>query len=57
MKVLVGSENPVKAAAVKEAFAQYLDEVEILAQAVHSQVSHQPVNGERLRAPGIAYLN
>ena len=45
MKILVGSENPVKVAAVKVAFAQYFD-VEVLAHSVDSQVAHQPVNDE-----------
>jgi len=62
MKILVGSENPVKAAAVKEAFAQYFDEMEVLAHAVHSQVPHQPVNGEtfegaRNRALELSQIN
>jgi inosine/xanthosine triphosphatase len=62
MKILVGSENPIKAAAVKAAFAQYFDDVEILAQAVNSQVSHQPVNdetfeGARNRALELSRIN
>ena len=62
MKILVGSDNPVKAAAVQEAMAQYFDEVEILAHAVNSQVSHQPVNdetfeGARNRALELSRIN
>ena len=62
MKVLVGSDNPVKVAAVKEAFAQYFDQVESLARTVNSQVSRQPVNdetfeGARNRALELSRIN
>jgi len=45
MRVLVGSENPTKVEAVKEAFARYFDqEIAIVARSVESRVSHQPIN-------------
>lgn len=46
MKVLVGSENPVKIEAVKEAFEKYFGEVEVVGMAVESHVPPQPVNDE-----------
>lgn len=48
MKVLVGSENPVKIAATKEAFSKYFDDVNVLGIKVGSNVSEQPVNEETL---------
>ena len=47
MKVLVGSHNPVKIAAVQKAFARYFGEpIDVIARAVDSSVSRQPVNDE-----------
>ncbi len=46
MKVLVGSENPVKLAAAKEAFALFYDDVEVSGMAVDSNVPAQPVGDE-----------
>ncbi|MFC2134145.1 inosine/xanthosine triphosphatase [Bacteroidota bacterium] len=46
MKVLVGSENPVKLEAVKEAFTKYFGDVEIIGIGVESHVPAQPVNDE-----------
>lgn len=46
MKVLVGSENPVKIEAVKEAFEKYFDDVEVIGMPVESRVPPQPVNDE-----------
>ncbi|MCX7874904.1 MAG: inosine/xanthosine triphosphatase [Melioribacteraceae bacterium] len=46
MKVLVGSKNPVKTEAVKEAFSIYFDKIEIIGVDVESQVSHQPIGDE-----------
>jgi inosine/xanthosine triphosphatase len=46
MKILVGSINPVKIAAVKESFAKYFDSIEVTGIAVDSGVSVQPVNNE-----------
>jgi len=62
VKILVGSENAVKSAAVKMAFSRYFDEVEIQAHAVNSQVSHQPINdetfeGARNRALELSRIN
>lgn len=44
MKVLVGSLNPVKIAAVREAFKQYFSDVEVQGKKVLSGVSDQPQN-------------
>lgn len=46
MKVLVGSENPVKIAAAQEAFSQYFDGVKVIGIKVASSVSGQPINDE-----------
>ena len=46
MKVLVGSENPVKIEAVKEAFSKYFNNLEVTGINVDSKVSKQPVNEE-----------
>lgn len=46
MKVLVGSRNPVKIEAVKEAFSKYFDDVEVIGIKVGSRVSNQPIGDE-----------
>ncbi len=46
MKVLVGSRNPVKLEAAKEAFSKYFDAVEVVGISVNSKVSNQPVEDE-----------
>lgn len=46
MKVLVGSENPVKIEAVKTAFTKYFDDIEVIGINVSSKVSNQPINDE-----------
>ncbi len=47
MKVLVGSHNPTKVQAVKEAFARcFAQEIEAIARSVESLVPHQPINEE-----------
>ncbi len=46
MKVCVASENPVKLAAVKEAFLNFFDEVSIIGIKVDSGVPEQPVQEE-----------
>jgi inosine/xanthosine triphosphatase len=46
MKVLVGSQNPVKIQAVGEAFAQYFDNLEVIGLEVDSQVPPQPINDD-----------
>jgi len=43
MKVLVGSRNPVKVEATKEAFSQYFETVEVIGIEVSSTVSNQPI--------------
>lgn len=49
MKVLVGSKNPVKIAAVEAAFSQYFAEVEAVGISVPSSVPDQPINEETLQ--------
>lgn len=46
MKILVGSKNPVKIDSVKEAFANYFDEIEVVGVEVDPEVSIQPINDE-----------
>ncbi len=46
MKILVGSKNPVKIDAVREAFGKYFDKFEVVGLNVESGVSAQPVNSE-----------
>lgn len=45
-KILVGSKNPVKLEAVKEAFLKYFKKVEVIGISVESHVPPQPVNDE-----------
>jgi len=61
MKVLVGSRNPVKIEAVKEAFSFYFDGVEATGMSVDSKVSPQPFEdetfeGAKNRAAAIRWL-
>ncbi|MCK4475232.1 MAG: inosine/xanthosine triphosphatase [Methanophagales archaeon] len=46
MKILVGSRNPVKLEATKEAFSKYFDAVEVVGIEVNSKVSNQPIEDE-----------
>ncbi|NMC76599.1 MAG: inosine/xanthosine triphosphatase [Candidatus Methanofastidiosa archaeon] len=46
MKVLVGSKNPVKIDAAKEAFSSYFGNVEVEGVEVGSSVSDQPIDEE-----------
>ena len=46
MKILVGSQNPVKIEATKEAFLKYFKEVEVVGVEVDSKVSNQPIGEE-----------
>lgn len=46
MKILVGSKNPVKLAAAKEAFLAYFDDIEVEGVNVDSSVSDQPLDEE-----------
>ncbi len=46
MKVLVGSKNPVKIDAVKEALENYFADVEVIGYKVESNVPDQPFNDE-----------
>ena len=49
VKVLVGSRNPVKLKAAKEAFSIFFNEVEVAGIAVDSKVSSQPVGEETFK--------
>ncbi len=62
MKILVGSKNPVKIDSVKEAFANYYDNIETIGIHVESGVSAQPVSdqtfsGAKNRAIKLKELN
>ena len=62
MKILVGSKNPVKIDAVREAFSHYFNGAEILCFETDSGVPPQPVNketfeGARNRAVTLMELN
>ena len=62
MKILVGSQNPVKIEATKEAFSTYFGKVEVRGIKVDSKVSNQPTNdetfhGARNRAFGLKRIN
>lgn len=46
MKILIGSKNPVKIEAAKEAFLKYFEEVEVVGIEVDSQVPDQPIGEE-----------
>lgn len=46
MKILVGSKNPVKIQAAKEAFELYYENVEVVGYPAESGVNEQPVNEE-----------
>ncbi|MCD6229598.1 MAG: inosine/xanthosine triphosphatase [Candidatus Diapherotrites archaeon] len=46
MKILIGSKNPVKANAVKDAFSNYFNDFEVLEIEVDSMVSAQPIDRE-----------
>ncbi len=61
-KVLVGSQNPVKVEAVREAFACYFGPVEVVGLSVESGVPAQPVNDDTLagaknRALALRHIN
>ncbi|MHA1649271.1 MAG: inosine/xanthosine triphosphatase [Candidatus Helarchaeota archaeon] len=62
MKVLVGSLNPVKIQAVRDAFSNFFNEIELLGIEVDSKVPKQPKNdqtfeGARNRALELYKLN
>lgn len=62
MKVLVGSQNPVKINSVREAFSKYFENVEVIGIKVDSKVPDQPVNdqtfeGAKNRALGLKRIN
>ena len=49
LKVLVGSKNPVKIDAVKEAFSFYFKSLEVIGRDVDSKVSDQPIDDETFK--------
>lgn len=49
MKILIGSNNPVKVDATKDVFSDYFGEVEVIPVKVDSGVSNQPKNEEVFR--------
>ena len=51
MKILVGSQNPVKIEATKEAFLKYFEKVEVMGIEVDSKVSSQPIGEETNHRP------
>jgi inosine/xanthosine triphosphatase len=62
MKILAGSENPVKVEAVREAFSQYFADITVVGMRVESGVSNQPFNnvtfeGARNRAFALRSMN
>ena len=62
MKVLVGSENPVKIQSVKEGFLTFFEHVEVEGISVDTGVAHQPINdatfeGAKNRAENIKRIN
>jgi inosine/xanthosine triphosphatase len=46
MKILVGSKNPVKIEAVKEAFSKYFDKINVVGIEVSADVPAQPINDQ-----------
>jgi inosine/xanthosine triphosphatase len=46
VKILVGSTNPVKIGAAKEAFSRFFNDIKVAAFPVNSCVSDQPLNDE-----------
>ena len=62
MRVLVGSENPVKIQSVKEGFLTFFEQVEVEGVNVDTGVAHQPVNNEifegaKNRAENVKQIN
>ena len=49
MKILVGSENPVKIYSAKEAFSKFFDNVDVIGIKVNSQVPDQPINSDTFK--------
>ena len=49
MKVLVGSENPVKIEAAKEVFSKYFNRLSVTGVKVSSKVSGQPIDEETFK--------
>ena len=62
MKILVGSQNPVKIKSVKSAFSKFFDDIEVKGISVDSKVPDQPINddtfiGAKNRAEALYKLN
>lgn len=46
MKILIGSQNPVKNDAVRQALSNYFDNIDVVGYEVDSGVSIQPIGDE-----------
>ena len=62
MIILVGSDNPVKLDAVKEAFSSYFSDIEVKGVKIDTKVSDQPIDeetfeGAEFRAKALKKLN
>ena len=62
MKVLVGSENPVKIQSVRDGFLTFFEQIEVEGISVDSGVPHQPMNdetfeGAKNRAENVKRIN
>ena len=49
MVIFIGSKNPVKIEAVKEAFSKYYSDIKIISHSVESDVSDQPVGEDTFK--------
>ncbi len=61
-QIVVGSLNPVKLEATREAFSNYYSQIDVLGLEVHSGISDQPINEEAIegaenRAKGLLAIN
>ncbi len=62
MRVLVGSENPIKIESVRKSFSKFFKDIEVEGMLVDSEVSSQPVNedtfkGAQNRAENVKRIN
>lgn len=55
--ILVGSKNPVKAASVEQAFAQFYSDVNVIGISVPSDVPDQPIGDETLKGAQVRARN
>jgi inosine/xanthosine triphosphatase len=57
MTILVGSKNPVKAASVEQAFAQFYSNVNVIGISVSSDVPDQPIGDDTLKGAQVRARN